>query len=176
VSEEWRFVPGTGEWYEVSNLGRVRTYHLLGSKIGTRSAVPRVLDTYLSRGYPKVAVQFDGKQRMGYGVHQLAALAFIGPRDSDKQVCHNDGNPSNNNLSNLRYDTYSGNQMDRLAHGTDNRGAKHGMAKLTEDAVREIRRLCELPDRNYDAISRQFNLARGYARQIHIGKVWGWLA
>lgn len=34
------------------------------------------------------------------------------------ECCHNDGNPSNNIVENLRWDTHSGNMMDRTLHGT----------------------------------------------------------
>jgi hypothetical protein len=33
--------------------------------------------------------------------------------------CHNDGDPFNNAVTNLRWDTRSGNLRDKIAHGTD---------------------------------------------------------
>lgn len=56
-------------------------------------------------------------------------------------ACHCDGNKDNNAIDNLRWDTRSGNEADKLLHGTSNRGARNGMAKLTESQVREIREL-----------------------------------
>lgn len=44
--------------------------------------------------------------------------AFVGPRPDGMVTCHNDGNPANNNLSNLRWDTQSNNQLDAVKHGT----------------------------------------------------------
>nr|WP_232111245.1 HNH endonuclease signature motif containing protein [Nocardia wallacei] len=49
--------------------------------------------------------------------HSLVAEAFIGPRPEGLQVCHNDGDPTNNMLANLRYDTPSENQTDIVRHG-----------------------------------------------------------
>lgn len=43
----------------------------------------------------------------------------------DLEVCHNDGDSSNNHVSNLRWDTHSSNQWDQVAHG------KHSNASRT---------------------------------------------
>jgi hypothetical protein len=45
--------------------------------------------------------------------------AHVGPRPDGMQVCHNNGLRTDNRLSNLRYDTASGNMRDRILHGTD---------------------------------------------------------
>lgn len=69
-------------------------------------------------------------------------LAF-GP-DQPRQgvfVCHNDGNPQNNIISNLRWDDARGNAIDAIKHGTLPMGSKRSGAKLNEDAVRDIRDL-----------------------------------
>jgi HNH endonuclease len=55
------------------------------------------------------------------------------------EVAHNDGDPSNNRLSNLRYDTRAGNAADTFRHGTAVRGETHGMVKLTPAQVLDIR-------------------------------------
>lgn len=68
--------------------------------------------------------------------------AFVGEPPTPKHcACHCDGNKDNNAIDNLRWDTRSGNEADKLLHGTSNRGARNGMAKLTESQVREIREL-----------------------------------
>lgn len=50
-------------------------------------------------------------------VHGLVAEVFIGPRPEGLDVCHNDGDKSNNRASNLRYDTHSENQKDEVRAG-----------------------------------------------------------
>ncbi|MES2156069.1 MAG: HNH endonuclease [bacterium] len=72
-------------------------------------------------------------------VHQVVMWAFVGPCPSGMEVAHNDGDPTNNRLDNLRYDTRRGNHMDTFKHGTAVRGETHGMSKLTEPMVKEIR-------------------------------------
>ena len=72
-------------------------------------------------GYRYVALFYDDQKRRR-PVHQLVAEAFIGPRPPGLHVCHNDGDPANNQPSNLRYDTPSENSYDTVRHG-HHRGA-----------------------------------------------------
>ena len=72
-------------------------------------------------------------------VHRLVLEAFVGPRPNGMEACHNDGVPTNCSVGNLRWDTATANQLDRLTHGTHSRGTRNGNARLTEEAVREIR-------------------------------------
>ena len=50
--------------------------------------------------------------------HQLIARAFLGYPLPGQEVCHNDGNPLNNRVDNLRYGTPKDNAQDSLRHGT----------------------------------------------------------
>ena len=71
-------------------------------------------------GYPHVCLYADsGKLKKSPKVANLIALAFIGPRPADLQVCHNDGDKANSRPGNLRYDTQSANQLDRRKHEPD---------------------------------------------------------
>ncbi len=58
-----------------------------------------------------------GTVRRGY-VHVLVLTAFRGHCPAGMEGCHNDGDPKNNRLSNLRWDTHSANQKDGFRHGT----------------------------------------------------------
>jgi len=50
-------------------------------------------------------------------VHRLVLLAFVGAPPKGMEACHYDGDPQNNNLSNLRWDTAKENWVDRKRHG-----------------------------------------------------------
>jgi len=80
-----------------------------------------------------------------YRVHRLVLEAFIGPCPDGMECCHNDGDPGNNRLDNLRWDTHSANSLDAAKHGTHpglrRKGEGHPLAKLTELDVRWIRYL-----------------------------------
>jgi len=55
---------------------------------------------------------------------------FKNKRPDGYQCCHNDGNPHNNRIENLRWDTPKGNNLDKIRHGTSGRGEKNPMAKI----------------------------------------------
>ncbi len=109
----------------VSSLGRVR---------GPRS----ILKPFIHKGYCKVGM--SGGMRMACRqVHRLVLEAFVGPCPDGYEAAHNDGDPLNNRLDNLRWDTKIANHADKLRHGTQYRGAQVYNAKLTDDDVRCIR-------------------------------------
>jgi hypothetical protein len=54
----------------------------------------------------------------------LALEAFVGPRPDGFVGCHNDDDPLNNHISNLRWDTYSGNNRDLVRLGTHHQASK----------------------------------------------------
>jgi hypothetical protein len=172
-AEEWRFLPGT-EAYAVSSHGRFKTFLLKGSKYGTRVVDGRLVDPFFAEhgGYPMVSLTYGGKPARPWGIHVLVALAFLGPRPEGTQVCHNDGNVLNSHVENLRYDTPTGNSLDREAHGTLPAKDRHWNTRLTPEIVSEIRRLGALPGANHSQISRDFGLSRDYAGQIIKRRVW----
>lgn len=136
-----------------------------GWKIGKRwRRMKPVLGTF---GYPQVPL----RGARPYPLHVLVLLAFAGPRPAGMHCCHNDGNPANNHLSNLRYDTPAGNNADKLRHGTYLRGERHPNSKLTAAAVLLIPEL-RAQGLTWTAIARRFGVSRtaiGYA--VH-GRNW----
>jgi HNH endonuclease len=73
-------------------------------------------------------------------VHRLVLESFVGPCPPGLICCHNDGDPSNNCVENLRWDSHQSNADDALRHGTRAMGSRCN-AKLTEAEILEIRRL-----------------------------------
>lgn len=59
-------------------------------------------------------------------VHRLVLEAFVGPCPFGMEGCHNDGDPTNNNLVNLRWDTHKNNEKDKIKHGTSGKSYKLG--------------------------------------------------
>jgi hypothetical protein len=82
------------------------------------------------RGYLRVKV--SGRRRY---VHKIVLLAFVGPCPEGRECCHNDGDPANNRLENLRWDTHRANVGDTERHGRLRRGTTCNFAKLTEKEV-----------------------------------------
>lgn len=74
-------------------------------------------------------------------VHRLVLFAFVGPPPGGMEGCHNNGNPDNNALVNLRWDTHVNNLADRKQHGTLVLGERHHNNRFTLSQIREMRRL-----------------------------------
>jgi NUMOD4 motif/HNH endonuclease len=116
MTEHWLPIPRWEDYYEVSDHGRVRSVDRRVSN-GTRRK-GRVLKPSPNRtGHLQVRLAGKGHDKYR-SVHSLVMLAFVGPRPTAAHdVCHYDGNPGNNHLSNLRYDTKRNNQLDNVRHG-----------------------------------------------------------
>lgn len=127
TSEEWREVPDSNGIYEVSNLGRVRSldrYVYAGPKAGRRIAKGKILQQQVD-DLGRCKVGLVGMEKENWRVHRLVAIAFLGlPDDPTLEVCHIDGNASNNALSNLRWDTRSSNNYDLVKHGAHSQASK----------------------------------------------------
>jgi hypothetical protein len=134
AEEVWKAVPGYGGAYEVSSHGRVRSLDRLvlrsfrDGRVGARLVAGRVLRPGPARtGHRTVALGRGNSKQ----VHSLVLLAFVGPPPPGHEVLHNDGDPANNRLSNLRYGTRSENNFDIT---------RHGRRALTRDQVLYVRK------------------------------------
>ncbi len=142
-TEIWRTVPG---WpaYEVSNLGRVRSFW---KRQGTRKNLKMVIGdkpkllkiAMLPERWHVTIGNGNGTLQKTIGVASLVLMAFVRLPLPGEQACHtHDPNPANCRLENLRWGTQSENQHDIVRH----RG-KHHMAKITPAEVAEIRQEIE---------------------------------
>ena len=108
MTETWLPIPGY-DGYEVSDQGRVRSYHKPGI-IGPTLRVQRILKPGgIDR--PMVQLRRNGSS-YAYRVASLVLLAFVGDKPSGMEVCHNNGDPADDRLENLRYDTHQANMDD----------------------------------------------------------------
>ena len=141
-NERWKAIPGYEGFYEVSNIGRVRSLprkipHGLGNAY--RYVQGQLLSTKPgSNGYQCVMLSKEGDKKL-CTVHRLVMLAFVGPCPDGLEVAHSDGNRLNPRLENLRYATRRENVADAITHGTATYGHKNGGAKLTPAQVTAIR-------------------------------------
>jgi len=113
--EIWKDVPGYEGRYQVSDLGNVRSvdrYVDCGYGGRRRYKGKALHPGARPSGHTTVAL---GK-RNSASVHRLVMLAFVGPCPAGHEVLHDDHNPANNALTNLRYGTRSENlKMDYTA-------------------------------------------------------------
>jgi hypothetical protein len=118
MEEIWKPIGYDG--YEVSNLGRVKSYKY--DKINGKIMKP-YKDT---KGYLQIDLQLDGRKRenrVHLAVHRLVAMAFIPNSDNLPQVNHKDEDKTNNCVGNLEwctndYNAHYGTHIERVAEKT----------------------------------------------------------
>jgi len=163
VSEIWRDIPGWEGLYQVSDMGRVRSFDRHVPATGGSQALRRgrILIPVPKQGRYLAVTLAAGRRRKQHLLHDLVLLAFIGPRPAGLQGCHADDDKANNALDNLRYDTPHGNAQDQIRNGRSAKGERHPLAKLTERDVRAIRE------------SGESNLTLGFQYGVHPGHIHG---
>lgn len=119
-NEQWKPIPGFEQYYEVSDHGRVRSFDRVGTRgngVTYRRKGRMMKQSPYSAGHLMVRLSVNANQRL-WRVHRLVMLAFVGSCPEGMEVCHENGDPTDNRLGNLRYDTHSSNMLDRNEHGT----------------------------------------------------------
>ena len=168
MEEIWKDIEGYEKIYQVSNLGRVRSLDRITTasdgKDYRRKGMLLKLSDSKNNG---VTVNILGKTTP---VHQLVCRAFIGDRPKGFDICHMNGNPKDNRLSNLRYDTRSQNQIDMYRQGM-----KTGNAKLEIEDVLSIRRLYSQEKYSHRKLSKMFNISKTQIGNIIRRDHYSWL-
>ncbi len=156
--EIWRRIEGYSD-YEVSSWGNVRGKHV------------NILKPACSRKYLHVSLSQDGKIT-NMRVHKLVAAAFLGAQPFDGAVvAHNDGDSSNNNVSNLRWTTNLDNQADADHHGTRLKGSAIHLAVLREEQIPSIRKRA-LSGEIYKNIAEDYGVSISTISLIKLGRIW----
>lgn len=177
--EIWRNVTDA-YGYEVSNLGRVRSWRRKGSRISsTLSNQPKLLKISPNAcGYPVVNISRNGDKQKPVAVHILVMSAFTGPCPQGLEVLHEDGTRDNCILRNLSYGTRADNCQDSIRHGTSIRPSIRGIDNcngiLTTKEVRTIKRLIKKGEGTAE-IARTFDVHPNTIDSIKAGRSWKWL-
>lgn len=124
-----------------------------------------------SHGYGHVT--YDGRGMKPSRV--MCILAHGKPPVKGLQSAHSCGNGHLGcvNPRHLRWATRSQNQMDRVEHGTHNRGERQGQSKLRSNDVLSIRSL-EGKETSVQ-VATQFGIHPRHVRSIWSRETWGWL-
>ena len=139
-----------------------------GEVIGIKGFVLKpVLNKY---GYHSVSLKVGGKFHP-YRVNRLVALAFIPNPDNKPEVNHINGNKTDNRIENLEWVTSRENQLHATQVLGKCVGENHGMAKITDNDVREI---CKLFVEGYQnkKISEMLGVEVGTVAPIRTGDTW----
>ena len=115
-TEIWKPVRGFYGRYEVSSRGRVRSVPRL-DRFGRRIRGGMRKTGRTAFGHVSVTLISDGRKFTKL-VHTLVLEAFVGARPRGMEACHNNGDPGDNTLGNLRWDTHKENVRDTIRHGS----------------------------------------------------------
>lgn len=175
MTEQWKPVVGYEGFYEVSDLGRVRSVaRRVKSRYGCYRRVPsKILSPADSNGYQLVMLNASaiGKRQLE-AIHRLVAAAFICPRPSDShQVNHIDGDKAHNIPANLEWTTPIQNIRHNDILGTTPRGDSHPSRKLTGDDVLAIRQRATLGE-NAASLGQEYGVTSTTIYHIINGKTW----
>ena len=163
MKEIWKPVVGYEGFYEVSNIGKVRSLaRIVECNDGRKRKIKdRILKgSSYSGGYSGVTLHKDGCTK-SVNIHRIVAEAFVPNPLEKEEVNHKDENPSNNHASNLEWVTHKEN----INYGTRTERARETTTKLQGKAVQQFSKDGKLVA-EYESLS-----AAGNATGTHVPNI-----
>ena len=125
MKEQWKDIPDYKGLYQISNLGRVKSFRQ-SSKYGCQKEYI-LKPAIANNGYAQVTL-YDNTKKRKFLVHRLVATAFIPNPSNFPQINHKDENRLNNSIENLEWCTAEYNN----AYGTARIRATDTLSKPIE--------------------------------------------
>ena len=169
TDEHWKPIPRYRGKYEVSDLGRVRSF----KRVGRMQNKPRIMRMNVTgEGYNYVQLRRDGRT-WSHKVARLVADAFISNPLSLPIVNHIDAVRTNDMVNNLEWCTQSHNLAHAYRIGTKVpvRGEDSVHAKLSNQDVRTIRRMSK-ESYSLRAIAEAYSVSHTTIRKILSFSKW----
>lgn len=166
--ETWKDIQGYEGRYQVSNLGRVRSFT---KKSNGKLLIP----IKTKKGYLTVRLYSNRVTYKQFSIHRLVACAFIDNTYSKKQVNHMNGIKSDNNLNNLEWSTNQENQEHAFELGLNKieKGEKARNVKLTQKQVDDINSRYVYGQKGLaQSLADEYNVSKDTIRSIWYGKNW----
>lgn len=122
MNEIWREICGYEGYYQISNLGRIRSLSrtiIINGNYGKyiRNIKGKILSViYDKDGYQTITLSKDGKE-VKHKIHRLVAITFIPNPNNYKQVNHINGIKSDNCYLNLEWCDNAYNQIHAYKNG-----------------------------------------------------------
>lgn len=129
----------------------------------------------LKNGYACITIRSDTPS--GFTTTSASRLmckfANGDPPNNRYQAAHNCGRGKDGcvNPTHIRWATPKENNADKIAHGTTNKGQRHGMAKLTDEQAAEILSLLK-NGMVHRRIAERFDICAATVTNIKNGKSW----
>ena len=166
--EIWLPVIGKEGRYEVSDAGRVRSLCVSTGHGRKPRREPLVLaPRRLKSGHLRVSFGHGEEEQ----IHRLVLFAFVGPPGEGREGSHLNGDPADNRLSNLTWETRRENFARKLEHGTHNGGDAHPLSKLSMEQAEEAKRRVASGE-TCTAVARSFGVVPSTISRIVAGKRW----
>lgn len=113
--EVWKDIEGYSGIYQVSTFGNIRRIEsIVKMRFGTRKCRARNLKVSANKkGYKNVMLCVNNSRNTTL-IHRIVAKTFIPNPDNKPHVNHKDGDPRNNNVSNLEWATVRENELHKI--------------------------------------------------------------
>lgn len=180
MEEKWLPIKNYENYYEVSNLGRIRALDIYvrndGNFAGGFIKDRKIRDQQTNRyGYKTIKLCKHGKCQR-YLVHRIVAKAFLPTQNINYQINHIDGDKTNNCVTNLEWVTPAENMKHAWKTGLITNehlvGSSHANSKLTEEKVLEIRKMAESKKYKRQDICDKFNIKLSTYKDIINRRTW----
>lgn len=170
--EIWKDITEYEGIYMISNKGRVKSMH---TRLSDVEKIGIILTPVKRGGYDRVSLQKKGAIKWK-AVHRLIMTAFVPNPNNLPIINHINGIRDDNSLTNLEWCTQSRNVSHAFETGLkiSAKGTRHGMCKLSENNVLEIRKLIA-DGKNNKEIGDLFNVSNTHIGYIKSGKLWSHL-
>ncbi|EKQ56339.1 MULTISPECIES: NUMOD4 domain-containing protein [unclassified Clostridium] len=147
--EKWKDIPGYSGYYQVSNLGRVKSCkRIIIDSLGRKHTYrERILKpTPDEEGYLGVTLSINGKSSYSR-VHRLVAEIFVQNANNFSQINHIDENRSNNKSNNLEWcnSKYNLNYGNRSKNNSNARKNHPNLSKPVYQYNKDLKLIKEWP-------------------------------
>lgn len=169
--EGWIDIRGYEDFYQVSDLGNVRSKDrtVACRRLGTKNLRSRPLKTTVdSQGYCRVTLQDQGRHKV-CKVHRLVAEHFIEEVEGKKIINHIDNDRTNNRASNLEWCTSKENTAHMHSQGRNYsaKGESNPACKLTDLQIEDIFKM--KGKLSQSEIASMYGVSRQHIGKIHNG-------
>ena len=173
LEEIWKSVP-SHDGYEVSNLGRVRSFRVGSGSGRMHDGPPTIMRLrMLKNGYSRVLFCRKYK-RSEFLIHRLVLMVFVGPCPDEHEAAHLNGRRDDNRLENIKWVTAKENNSHKHLHGTARTGEKCA-TKLSEKEVKEIREKCRSGEVTQYKLAKHYHVSAALISLIRNNKRWKFL-